>query len=147
MAKQFIPLFTSEEIADAAELYAAADDYAEVRLGETLLFWQNLTKVRYAPLSSIVWAYIRQEDSRMTICCGKGVYNSFYLMLVDVNGKRVKIPIEMEGNIRGVIQALEERCPSITIGYNEQNAARFMAAEATRQRCCGYECDNIEMKE
>ena len=133
VAKPFVPLFSSEVIANAAELYATADEYAEVRLGETLLFWNGLTKVRYASLSSIAWAYIRQEDSRMTICCGKGVYNSFYLMLVGVNGKRAKIPVETEGNIRGVIQTLEERCPAITIGYNEQNTARFMAAGAMRQ--------------
>ncbi len=127
MAKQFVPLFSAEEIADVAALYAAAaDDYSEVRLGETVFFWQKLTKVRYAPLRSIVWAYIRQEDSRMTLCCGKGIYNSYFLMLMDANGKRVKIPIEMEQNIRSVLRALEERCPAITIGYSEQNAARFM---------------------
>ncbi len=127
MAKQFVSLFKSEEIADASALYAAAaDDYAEVRLGETVFFWNGFTKVRYAPYSSIAWAYIRQEDSRMTICCGKGVYQSFFLMLMDANGKQVKIPIEMEGNIRSVLLALQERCPAVTIGYTEQNAARFI---------------------
>ncbi len=127
MSKPFVPLFAPEEIADVAELYANAGDYAEVRLGETVFFWRQLTKVRYAPLSSIAWAYIRQEDSRLTICCGKGVYQSFFLMLMDANGNRVKIPIEMESNIRSVLLALQERCPSIAIGYTEQNAARFIA--------------------
>ena len=132
MPKQFEPLFTSDEISDVAEQYAAADDYAEVRLGKAIFFWQKFAKVRYAPFTSIAWAYMRQEDSRMTICCGKGLYNSFFLMLADANGVKVKIPMEMESNIRGVLQALEERCPSITIGYSEQNAARFMATAPVR---------------
>ncbi len=131
MAKQFIPLFASEETAGVAEMYASADDYAEVRLGESVLFWKGLTKVRYTPLAAIAWAYIRQEDSRMTICCGKGVYNSFYLMLMDANGKQVKIPFELESNIRGALLKLQERCESITIGYTEQNAARFITPAPT----------------
>ncbi len=134
MAKQFVPLFASEEIADAERLYANADEYAEVRAGETVFFWRKLTKVLYAPYSSIAWAYMRQEDSRMTICCGKGVYNSFFLMLTGVNGAKVKIPIEQESHARGALEMLRERCPNITIGYTEQNAARFSAAPASPAR-------------
>ncbi len=100
--------------------------HTEVRLGETLFFWKGLTKVRYAPLSSITWAYMRQEDSRMTVCCGKGLYPSYFLMLSNSKGMQVKIPIDKEYDIRSMLKAMEERCPAITIGYTQENAKRFM---------------------
>ncbi len=133
MARNFKPLF-EEGCDNAAAQYATADDYAEVRVGAAALFWNGLLNVRCAPLSSIAWAYMRQEDSRITVCCGKGILPGYFLMLMSHRGELAKIPMEKERNVQSALLTMHERNPDITVGYSEQNAARFSGRSAVAER-------------
>lgn len=129
MARKFTPLAGGAQ-PGAEEDYSSADRYGAIRIGREYLFYRGLTQVEYLPLSQIAWAYMRQEDSHITLCCGKGNLPSYYLMVMDKTGTLTKTPVEMERTVKSILKELELRGPEIVIGYSEERAAQFGLAPA-----------------
>ena len=53
----------------------------QAALGKLCFYCPGLLKLRYLPYDTIQWAYLRAEESHVTMCCGKGYMDIWYLIL------------------------------------------------------------------
>ena len=95
-----------------------------VRLGQRCLYYPGMLKVRYIPYDRIQWAYLRAEENRMSMCCGRVFVDSWYLLLY-VDGEQVaKIEFQKKETAKQVLTALKEANDEILVGYTEENKKR-----------------------
>lgn len=130
MAKKFIPL-QGEALPGAEADYESAERYGSMRVGAECLFYKGLTQVEYLPFSQIAWAYMRQEDSHITLCCGKGNLPSYFLMVMDKSGNLTKTPVDMERTVKSILADIAARNPAVEIGYSGEKAQAFGLAVET----------------
>lgn len=130
MAKKFIPLAGEAQPGAEAD-YEAAARYGAIRTGAEFLFYKGLTQVEYLPYPQIAWAYMRQEDSHITLCCGKGNLPSYFLMVMDKAGNLVKTPVDMERTVKAILKDIADRNPAVEIGYSGEKAQAFGLAVET----------------
>lgn len=126
MGKTFTHAITGAELFGAQEDYLAAEQRDRVRVGREYVFFMGFSMIKAIPLKEIVWAYMRQEDSRITLCCGKGTLPTYYLMLLTVQSEVYKKQIEREQQVKGLLDLLIERNPDIAVGYFDEHIKRFM---------------------
>ena len=101
-----------------------------IYLGQTCLYYPGVLKLRYLPYDQIQWAYLRAEENRMSMCCGKAFVDIWYLLLY-ADGKQVaKIEFQKKETAKTALAALTGSHPHILIGYNEENMAAFAALTA-----------------
>jgi len=92
-----------------------------IRLGQRCLYYPGILKVRYLPYDRIQWAYLRAEENRMAMCCGRVLVDIWYLLLY-AEGKQVaKIEFQKKETAKKVLSYLKENQKHILIGYNEEN--------------------------
>lgn len=107
--------------------YQEARQVDTVRLGARCLYYPGMLKQRYIPYDEIQWAYLRAEENRMSMCCGKTFVDIWYLLLY-AHGKQVaKIELQKKETAKEVLALLSEANKDMLIGYNEENKR---AAEA-----------------
>lgn len=100
--------------------------FEKVTLENQTLQYTSLFQKVQVPLDQIVWAYLRKEDSRMTMCCGKFVMTSCYFAYyVAGSKKRHLIPFDQEQPVRDLLDALAQQNPAIDIGYSEEKKQRY----------------------
>lgn len=117
MAKKFIPVQEGQEQHDAQQDYQNAAQYGAVLVGERYLFHKGFTQVKYLPLEEIVWCYMRQEDSNITLCCGKGTLPTYFLVAVTASKVCMKVAVERSQDVKAALQAIAKRNPQVAIGY------------------------------
>lgn len=126
MAKKFIPVLEGQEQPGAQQDYQDAAQYGAVLVGERYLFHKGITQVKYLPLEEIVWSYMRQEDSNITLCCGKGTLPTYFLMAVTASEACMKAMVERSQDVQAALRAIAEKNPQVTIGYSEETMRLFM---------------------
>lgn len=96
-----------------------------VHLGEKCLYYPHMLKMRYLPYDKIQWAYLRAEENRMSMCCGKAFVDIWYLILY-ADGKQVaKIEFQKKETAKEALEVLAERAPGCLIGYNADTKAQW----------------------
>ena len=92
-----------------------------IRLGQSCLYYPAMLKVRYLPYDKIQWAYLRAEENRMSMCCGRVLVDIWYLLLY-VDGKQIaKIEFQKKETAKKALEFLAEHHKHILIGYKEEN--------------------------
>ncbi len=130
MPRQLTPAFGLPEPLESVEQdFSQAADFGRVLVGANYFFYSKLMEIKYIPLKDIVWSYMRQEDSNLTLCCGKGTLSTYYLMTVIASGEKKKIELETRESVLAVLERLREADPRIQIGYSEEIAAQFTGGE------------------
>ncbi|MDR1620608.1 MAG: hypothetical protein LBS18_08105 [Clostridiales bacterium] len=127
MAKKFKHAFGGETPANVARDYENAAQYGNVGVGADYLYFDGLMQVEFVPMNELVWAYMRQEDSRVTLCCGKGILETCYLIIRTARGDKRKVHVERKDDLKKALALLEKNAPSVVIGYSKDNALRFEA--------------------
>jgi len=129
MGKRFVAAVKGAAVsagADAlAEEYERADRCGPVRVGDSHVFADGLARVRCLPLAEVAWAYQRQEDSRLTCCCGAGTISTHYLVLSTAGNRQWKIEVERKADAERALEAVARRSPNAETGYSEALARRF----------------------
>lgn len=92
-----------------------------LRLGQRCLYYPGMLKVRYLPYDRIQWAYLRAEENRMSMCCGRALVDIWYLLLYVDGREAAKIEFQKKETARKVLDFLEEHYSHILIGYTEEN--------------------------
>ena len=107
------------------EDYKEAQSVDTMHLGKVCLYYPGMLKVRYLPYEKIQWAYLRAEENRMSMCCGKTFVDIWYLLLY-AEGKQVaKIEFQGKENAKKAQNYLAENHGHILIGYNEEHKQRM----------------------
>lgn len=78
--------------------YEAAEVFWKVRLGSQCLYYMNLFKTAYVPLTEISRAFIRVETTVSRVCCGPAEFNSYYMILMH-DGKEIA-SIELDSEVK-----------------------------------------------
>ena len=105
--------------------YKEAQPVDTVHLGKICLYYPSMLKVRYLPYEKIQWAYLRAEENRMSMCCGKTFVDIWYLLLY-AEGKQVaKIEFQGKETAKKAQTYLAENHEHILIGFNEENKKRM----------------------
>lgn len=131
MARKMIHAVTGEELHGAEADYRPKESIGSVAIGGQYLFYKSVTQIRVLPLADIAWAYMRQEDSRMTLCCGKGTLETFFLVLITTGGDTLTVTYEKREDVEKLLALLPQRRPEISIGYTQENIARWRTGAAT----------------
>ena len=98
-----------------------AQSIDSVFFGQKCLYYPGVLKLRYLPYDQIGWAYLRAEENRMSMCCGKTFVDIWYLLLY-ADGKQVaKIEFQKKELAKEVLDYLEKNHKHILIGYSEVN--------------------------
>ena len=98
-----------------------AQSMDSVFFGDKCLFFPGVLKLRYLSYEQIQWAYLRAEENRMSMCCGKTFVDIWYLLLY-ANGEQVaKIEFQKKELAKEVLDYLEKNHKHILIGYSEVN--------------------------
>lgn len=92
-----------------------------LRLGQRCLYYPGMLKVRYLPYDRIQWAYLRAEENRMSMCCGRVLVDIWYLLLYVDGREAAKIEFQKKETARKVLDFLAEHHSHILIGYTEEN--------------------------
>lgn len=112
---------------------ALETDYKQARssgatyLGETCLYYPGLLKLQYLPYRAIQWAYLRAEETRMTMCCGKGYLVIWYLVLWADGKQVVKLEFPKKESAEKVLTSLTDKNPDLVVGYTADNKELFAA--------------------
>ena len=101
-----------------------------VHLGQACLYFPGVLRLRYLPYAQIQWAYLRAEENRMSMCCGKAFVDIWYLLLYADGKQAAKIEFQKKETAKTALAALTGSHPHILIGYNEENMAAFAALTA-----------------
>ena len=97
-----------------------------VFFGQKCLYYPGVLKLRYLPYDQIGWAYLRAEENRMSMCCGKTFVDMWYLLLY-VDGKQVaKIEFQKKETAKKALNVLSEVNQEILIGYSEENKRQVL---------------------
>jgi len=96
-----------------------------VRFGETSFFYSKMLKMCYVPYDSVQWAYLRAEENRMSMCCGRVLVDFWYLLLYAEGKQIAKIEFQKKESAMKVLKWLSERCPQSMIGYNEETKTQW----------------------
>ncbi|MBR6527229.1 MAG: hypothetical protein IKT45_04725 [Lachnospiraceae bacterium] len=92
-----------------------------IRLGQRCLYCPGMLKVRYVPYYQIQWAFLRAQETRMSMCCGRVLVDIWYLLLY-ADGKEIaKIEFQKKELAKEVLDYLEKNHKHILIGYSEVN--------------------------
>ena len=101
--------------------YKEAQSVDIIHLGKVCLYYPGMLKVRYLPYEKIQWAYLRAEENRMSMCCGKTFVDIWYMLLY-VDGKQMaKIEFQGKETAKKAQTFLAENYGHILIGYTEEN--------------------------
>lgn len=104
---------------------ATADDLLGTRFtSEEIVFPVGLHR-EYLPYAEIRWAYLRVEDSRVTLGCCNGVIQENRLMLVTDGGQTVSVPFDRSGYAEHALERIAKAAPQAAIGFSEANRAKF----------------------
>ena len=106
-----------------------------ISLGQTCLYYPALLKLRYLPYSKIQWAYLRAEENRMSMCCGKTFVDIWYLLLYAEGKQIAKIEFQKKETAKAALAALAESHEHILIGYSEDNKTSFTSAASAQTAC------------
>jgi len=110
--------------------FQEADIIDIIRIGQHCLYYPGILKQRYLPYDQIQWAYLRAEENRMSMCCGRVLVDIWYLLLY-AGGKQVaKIEFQKKETAKEALAALTGSHKHILIGYSEENKAAFHALGA-----------------
>ena len=117
---KFYPVL-SNAAADAAVLkaeYAAAEDFAPARIGDTHLFFKSGLRTCYLPLDAIRRIFRRVEivNARMG-CCNNGLPMESVVLCGEGEQELVQIRMQTERMSRALLSALEKACPQAASGY------------------------------
>ncbi|MBP3701718.1 MAG: hypothetical protein J6I64_07500 [Lachnospiraceae bacterium] len=98
-----------------------------VYLGQQCLYYPGMLKLRYLPCEQIQWAYLRAEENRMSMCCGKAFVDIWYLLLYAEGRQIAKIEFQKKETAKEALAALAESHGHMLVGYSEENKERFAA--------------------
>lgn len=77
------------------------------------------------PVSSLVWAYLQQEDVSAKMCCGSFNAEIGRVIVVEQNGKKEVFQFESMQEARELLAKIQEVNPDLAVGYTEANRKRF----------------------
>jgi hypothetical protein len=101
--------------------FSTAQRFMNVSIGSHYLFNKNIIAVKYIPLKDISCCYKRVEENAPG--CGCVTILSKYLIIVDKDINRMKIPLDNGLVIDDVMEMLKKANPTMKLGYYaEQNA-------------------------
>ena len=63
-----------------------ARSLGQVRLGEHCVYFQKFSGTYALPSGRIFRAWVRQEEVRANLCCGRANFDQFYLMVQEEGG-------------------------------------------------------------
>ncbi len=90
-----------------------------VFLGQKCLYYPGILKLRYLPYESIQWAYLRAEENRMSMCCGKAFVDIWYLLLY-ADGKQVgKIEFQKKETAKEALSFLTDHHKHILTPFSD----------------------------
>ncbi|MDO4357505.1 MAG: hypothetical protein Q4E13_13470 [Clostridia bacterium] len=106
---------------------AAADDMLGTRFSpEEIVFPVGLHR-EYLPYAAVRWAYLRVEESRVTLGCCNGVIEDNRLMLVTADGCAVAVPFDRASYAEHALELVRRAAPHIAIGFTEDNRRKYAA--------------------
>ncbi len=109
------------------EDFQSARAFDPIHVGQHCLYYPGVLKLRYLPCKQIQWAYLRAEENRMSMCCGKAFVDIWYLLLYAEGRQVAKIEFPKKETAKAALAALTESHKHILVGYNEENKAAFHA--------------------
>ena len=105
--------------------YQDAQKVEQVYLGQQCFFYPGMFKLYYIPYSRIQWAYRRAEENHMTMCCGKGYVDIWYLLLYAEGRQIAKLEFQRPESAKEAFACLTGHHPEMLAGYTEENKAAF----------------------
>lgn len=108
--------------------FRAADDILGTRFSTQEIIYPERLHFNYVPYSELQWAYIRTEAHRVTLGCCAGDIEEHHVMLMDRFGSIVQVPFDRLSHAEAALQLIGKAAPHITIGYTDENRARFGVA-------------------
>ena len=108
--------FSLEQAACKAD-YSQARDLGRVRLGQLGLYFPHVTWAGFLPLEQVEGAYLRIEDSPVSMGCRRVPMGQHYLMVVLQTGESRKAAVNSRSDGDWVLEQLKAQAPHIAIGY------------------------------
>ncbi len=106
---------------------ATADDLLGVRFSpDEIVFPVGLHR-EYLPYADVRWAYLRVEESHVTLGCCSGAIEDHRLMLITADGHAVAIPFDRAGYAEHALERVRQAAPRAAIGFTEDNRRKFAA--------------------
>lgn len=103
-----------------------AQSIDNVSLGQICLYYSSVLKLRYVPYDQIQWAYLRAEENRMSMCCGKTFVDIWYLLLYADGNQVAKIEFQKKETAKKALAMLSEANKEMLIGYSEENKKQVL---------------------
>lgn len=113
---KFIAL-TKNTLDDLAVGFSDALNRGNVRGGELCLFFPRLSATDYLPYAEINHAFLRREEVKTRLCCGKARFDQIHLVTVDSTDVERQTNVESVAIGDEILALIAEKNPDTQIGY------------------------------
>lgn len=107
--------------------YQNARHIENAALGQQCFYYPAMFRLRYLPYEQLQWAYLRAEENHVTMCCGKGYIDIWYLILYADGRQTAKIEFQKKESAKEVFTSLTEKNPQMLAGFTKENKERYAA--------------------
>ena len=99
--------------------YRQARDLGKLRLGERWLFFPKFSGTICLPYEDVAKAWLRQEEVSANLCCGRGSFDQFFLMIQRADGVLYKAEVLNKALGKEGLALISSRNPAVEIGLRK----------------------------
>ena len=109
--------------APAAELetdYRGAKDLGKIRIGSLGVYFPKLSGPVFKPWCDVERVWLRQEEVNANLCCGRGGFDQFFLMVQLTGGAVQKLHVQTKAQGKAGLERIAQVCPEVKIGVDRE---------------------------
>ncbi len=100
-----------------------ARTYGKVRMGHWGIYFPRLFGTSCLPYSGVSRAWLRQEEVRANLCCGRANFDQFILVILATDGRQYEASVISKDAGKDALARLSAMNPSVQIGFSRENPA------------------------